>query len=84
MIPGFVTLFKDKDEKIHLFFYPGISDSGEPIYHDLDLSKMKLSYTEKENKDKSREFVFDRKDIVKIKCKLIRNDGNIDYEELNA
>ena len=82
MIPGFVTTYKDKEEKIHLFFYPGTSDDGQPIYHELDLSKMKLSYQEKQNEDKSREFVFDRTDIVKIKCKLIRNDGNIDYEEL--
>ena len=82
MFPGFVTTYKDKENKIHLFFYPGTSDNGQPIYNDLDLSKMKLSYQEKQNEDNSKDFVFDRKDIIKIKCKLIKNNGDIDLEEL--
>ena len=82
MIPGFVTTYKDKENKIHLFFYPGLSNEGDPIYNELDLSNSNLKFEEKQNKDKSKEFIFERKDIVKIKCKLIKNNGDIDYEEL--
>lgn len=82
MIPGFVTTYKDKENKIHLFFYPGLSNEGDQIYNELDLSNSNLKFEEKQNKDKSKEFIFERKDIVKIKCKLIKNNGDIDYEEL--
>lgn len=82
MIPGFVTSYKDKEDKIHLFFYPGISNEGNPIYYQLDLSNTDLGYEEIQNSDSSKEFIFERKDIVKIKCKLIKSDGGIDYEEL--
>lgn len=82
MIPGFVTTYKDTENKIHLFFYPGLSNEGDQIYNELDLSNSNLKFEEKQNKDKSKEFIFERKDIVKIKCKLIKNNGDIDYEEL--
>lgn len=82
MFPGFVTLYKDKESKIHLYFFPGIDNNGDVIYKDLDMSKTKLTYKKIENDDNSKEFIFDRKDIIAMKCKLIKTDGSIDYEDL--
>lgn len=82
MFPGFVTLFKDSNSKVHLYFFPGLDENNNPIYKDLDMTKSNLSYTEIDNNDKSKEFIFDREDIIKMKCKLIKQDGSIDYEEL--
>jgi hypothetical protein len=82
MFPGFVTLYKDKDQVVHLYFYPGVDDKGNPIYKDLDISKTNLSYTRIDNEDNSKEFVFDTKDIIEMKCKLVKTNGDIDYENL--
>lgn len=82
MFPGYVTLYKDNADRVHLYFYPGIDDEGNTIYKDLDMSKANLSYEKIENTDNSKEFIFDRKDIIEMKCKLIKHNGDIDYENL--
>lgn len=82
MFPGFVTSYKDNYKKIHLYFFPGIDKDGNIIYKDLDISNTNLGYIENINDDGSKEFIFNKKNIIKIHCKLVRNDGGIDYVDL--
>ena len=44
MIPGFVTIYIDKDNYKHLYFYPGLSDDEEPIYRNIELPNCQLKY----------------------------------------
>jgi hypothetical protein len=82
MFPGYVTTFKDKDNFIHLYFYPGLTDNNGFFYRDLDLSNCKVEYTESINKDGSKEYIFKNKNIVRIVCKLIDNIGKLHIKEL--
>ena len=82
MFPGYVTTFKDKDNFIHLYFYPGLTDNNDFFYRDLDLSNCKVEYTESINKDGSKEYIFKNKNIVRIVCKLIDNIGKLHIKEL--
>lgn len=82
MFPGFVTIFKDKDKNIHLYFFPGIDEDDKPFYRDLDLSKCGCTYTEHETFGLGKEFIFENKRICKIVCKLIDNKGNTHLKEL--
>ena len=38
MFPGFVNIYRDENEFIHLFFFSGIDDSGNDIYRNIDLA----------------------------------------------
>lgn len=84
MFPGFVTVFKDKNNNIHLYFFPGIDDDGKTFYRNLDLSKCSCTYTEHETSDIGNEFIFDNKRILKITCKLIDKNGNAHFKELTV
>jgi len=44
MFPGYVTIYKDKDEFIHLYFYPGLDINENFYYRDLDLSNCQIKY----------------------------------------
>jgi len=83
MFPGYVTIFKDEDNFIHLYFYPGLDEKNNYYYKDLDLSNCKVQYSEIINKDKSKEYIFENKNIIRITCKLIDNHGNLHLKELN-
>lgn len=82
MFPGYVTMFKDEHELIHLYFFPGIDDDGKYYYRDLDLSNCQVKYSESINEDGSKEYIFENKNIVKIVCKLIDNRGKLHMKEL--
>ena len=82
LIPGFVTLFKDTDNKIHLYFYPGIDNFNQYYYNTLDLSETRVKYNEYKHYDGSCEFVFESKNIIKITCKLISKYNDIEYKTL--
>lgn len=84
MFPGFVSTYRDKNNYVHLFFYPG-NDNGNIIYKEIDLSKCPFKYTEIKYIDGSIDYKFYDKHISKLKCKLI-NTNNIDivYKELNT
>ena len=38
MFPGFVSIYKDDNKYINLYFYPGLSDDGTDIYKPLELT----------------------------------------------
>ena len=82
IFPGYITLFKDSEGFIHLYFFPGIDDNETFYYKDLDLSKCNVKYSETINDDSSKEYIFENKNIIKIVCKLIDNLGNLHVKEL--
>lgn len=83
MIPGFVTIYKDKDNYKHLYFYPGINDDDQSIYNDIDTSSYKLKIDKNVNADNSVDYKFYDKNISKITCCLIDNNNNRHIEVLN-
>jgi hypothetical protein len=70
MFPGFVTLYKDKDNFINLYFYPGISDENEIIYKPLELTD-NIKYEKTIFNDNSTIIKFYNKNIKSISCKLL-------------
>lgn len=72
MISGFVSIYKDIEGYVHLYFYPGYTDTNEHIYNDIDLSKTNQEYDVIKYKDKSTDFRFSNKKIVKINCRLVK------------
>lgn len=83
LFPGFVTIFKDEHDKVHLYFYPGIDNFNQYYYNTLDLSDSKIKYRELQHTDGSREFIFDVKHIIRITCKLISKYNDIEYKTLH-
>ena len=53
MIPGFAIAYRNKSNKIVLYFYPGYDDSDKKIYADIDTSKINESYKMTSNIDGS-------------------------------
>ena len=82
MIPGFITAYKDKEQWVHLYFYPGVSEQGRPIYMDVDISDVMIRYSIQKHIDNSVDYKFYNKSIVKIYCKLITSDYNVVKETL--
>ena len=71
MFPGFVHAYKDSDSIVHLFFYPGIDDTDDAIYRDLDMTNCDSEYTMNKYDDNSVEYIFAKKNIKKVSCNLI-------------
>ena len=83
MFPGYATCYKDKNNKVHLYFFPGIDDKGKHIYKDLDLST-EIEHTVNKYSDSAKEYIFENKNIAKIVCKLLGNDGKYNIIELTV
>ena len=64
-IPGFVTIYKDKNKFIHLYFFPGIMNNST-IYNSIDLSDIKFKYDEVHYDDGAIDYKFYNKNIYKI------------------
>lgn len=82
LFPGFVSIFKDENKKIHLYFYPGIDNFNQYYYNTLDLSDSKVRYKEIQKPDGAIEFIFETKNIIRITCKLISKYNDIEYKTL--
>ncbi|MBO5948626.1 hypothetical protein J6Q66_07310 [bacterium] len=74
MFPGFILVYKDENEFIHLYFFKGIDDNGKDIYKNIDLSKIPCKYSEIKNIDGSFDYKFENKKISQISCKLVPYD----------
>lgn len=81
MIPGFVVSYRDKDDYVHLYFYPGIDDTGQPIYRDIDLAGCKFKYSTIRHLDNAVDYKFFDKRIYKLNCKLLDYNNN-EYIEI--
>ena len=84
MFPEFVTVFRDRNNKVHLFFFPGMDEHSNQVYKSLDLSKTGLSFEHIIYSDNAEEFIFHREDISKVTCKLVDNDGNLKIVEMTV
>ena len=76
MFPGFVSIYKDDDSYINLYFYPGFGDDDFEIYRPIELTN-EYEYEKNINKDKSIIYKFINKRIKKIKCKLISFENEV-------
>ena len=72
MFPGFVNIYNDEENFVHLYFFNGIDDNDKPIYRDIDLSGVPFSYTSA-NIGGGTDYKFDNQSIVKIRCQLVNN-----------
>ena len=79
MFPGFVSIYKDDNGYINLYFYPGLSVDVKDIYWPLELTN-EYEYIKNIREDKSVIYQFINKKIKKIKCKLISH--NNDYKTI--
>lgn len=79
MIEGFVSIYRDDKQQVHLFFYPGIKDN-KPIYNKIDLNNSEFEFDETIYEDGSSDFIFYNTNIKTIHCKLVPR--NHDYEIL--
>lgn len=75
MFPGFVNIYRDENEFIHLFFFGGIDDAGNDIYKNIDLSRIEFEYTRNDRYDGSIDYVFKKKGITQITYKLVPYDN---------
>ena len=78
MFPGFITLFKDDEAFIHLYFFKGLKDDGKSYYNDLDLSKCKYEFKKIDYDDGAIEYIFANKNIKSMKCNLVTYNGKTD------
>lgn len=80
IFPGFVTLYKDSKNLVHLYFYPGIDNFNQYYYNKLDLSESHIQYQEIKYKDGAYEYIFKANNIIKVTCKLISKYNDIEYK----
>lgn len=83
MFPGFVTVYRDNNNYVHLYFFPGINDNNKKIYNDLDLSKCNFDFIENRLYDNAIDYKFLNKKIKKIHCKLYTTDNKETLISLN-
>lgn len=84
MIDGFVVTYKDSENFIHLYFYPGIDKEGKPIYRDIDLSDCRFRHTKKKYIDNAVDYKFFDKRIYKLNCRLLDFNNNEHIEILTV
>lgn len=83
MFPGFVSSYRDINNNVHLFFYPGLDDNNRPIYKEIDLSECPYKYKEIKFLDNSIDYEFYNKNITKLVCKLVNiKTNNVTFKEL--
>ncbi len=70
MIEGFVSIYRDDKQQVHLFFYPGIKDD-KPIYNKIDLNNSEFEFDETIYEDGSSDFIFYNTSIKTIFCRLV-------------
>lgn len=71
MFPGFVSLYKDNENRIHVYFFRGIDDKNKPIYRTLDLSHIKEDYKFIELEDGAIDYIFTNPFLTTVTCKLV-------------
>lgn len=74
MFPGFVYMYKDTDDFIHLYFYAGFTEKGTKIYKDIDLANLPFQYEIVNSSEFVKDYKFLNKTIIKIKCQLVEQD----------
>ena len=74
MIPGFVLVYKSKDDElVHIYFYPGYDESDRNIFKIDLISKQNLDYKYVKNQDRSLEYTITNISSDNISFNLIEN-----------
>ena len=76
MFKEFATVYRDNNNKIHLYVFPGIDNNGKQLYRNMDLNNINAEYKFTKNEDKSYDFVFENKNITKLTCTMIHVKTN--------
>lgn len=74
-IPGFVTIYRDENGYVHLYFFPGIVDNHTE-YNNIDITDIKIKYSYTKYIDGAIDYKFENKLVTKIFCKLIKTGTN--------
>lgn len=77
MFPEFATVYRDSENKIHLYVFPGIDDNGKQIYRNMDLNNINAEYKYVKNDDKSYDFIFSDVNIKHIECSMIHSKTGV-------
>ena len=79
MFPGFVSLYRDNLNRVHVYFFRGIGDNEKPIYKILDLSHITEDYKFTKMQDGAIDYIFTNPFLSSITCKLVNiNSGEIE------
>lgn len=70
MFPEFAVTYRDNDNKVHLYIFPGVDTSGNQLYKNVDLSSIKAKYTYSKKSDNAIELIFEE-NIKSLQCKMI-------------
>lgn len=70
MFPEFAAVYRDQNNKVHLYVFPGIDDDGNQLYRNIDLNSINVDYKFTKNKDKSFDYVFE-KDLKRLTCTIV-------------
>lgn len=70
MFPEFAAIYRDNDNKVHLYIFPGVDTSGNQLYKNVDLSSIKAKYTYSKKSDNAIELIFEE-NIKSLQCKMI-------------
>lgn len=70
MFPGFVSLYKNNEGKICLYYFPGLTDDLKPIYMPLDMSTIKQDFTFVKNSDNSVIYTFTDNTITTVTASM--------------
>ncbi len=72
MFPGFISLYRSKDTgKVSLYFFPGLTDDGKPIYMALDLKSLNYEYVFTKLDDNAVVYTFNNIDITTVTANLV-------------
>lgn len=78
MFPGYITLYTDDNDRVHLYYFPGISDDGKTsVYMPLDMSKIRYDYRFTKLSDGAIDYMFLDKSIRKISASLVNRKTGI-------
>lgn len=84
MFPGFISIYKDNDKRVHVYFFQGIGDNNKPIYRPLDLSHIKEEYKFNELEDGAIDYIFTNPFLSSVSCKLVEiSTGNVKNININ-
>lgn len=71
MFEEFVSLYKDIEGFVHIYYFPGIGEDNKPIAMPLDLSSVNHEYKYKKLSDGAIDYTFVEKGIHTLTAKLV-------------
>ena len=77
MFPGFVSLYKNNEGKICLYYFPGLTNDMKPIYMALDMSNIEMGYTFVKNPDNSVIYTFADDNITTVTARMINKKTGV-------